>query len=332
VTDPGVPVHVVVPSSIDDPARPSGGNVYDRRVCAGLAALGRTVRELTSLDGLGALPDGALALVDGLVASAEPDRVIEHAARLRLVVLVHLPWGHGSPEHREAEAAMLRSAAGVVTTSDWTRSWLVDEYAVPPDRITVAVPGADQAGLAPGTPSGGRLLCVGAVTPTKGHDLLLDALSAIDTPWRLTCVGSTDIDPGFATAIRQRAEALDDRVVLTGPLLGPDLDAAYRHADLLVLASRVETYGMVVTEALAHGLPVVATGTGGTPEALGRSATGDLPGLLVPVDDPEALGDALRRWLEDPALRARARQAARDRRRTLPSWSDAAARVAAALA
>jgi glycosyltransferase involved in cell wall biosynthesis len=331
VTDPGDPLHVVVPPSIDDPARPSGGNVYDRRVCAGLAALGWTLRELTSLGGLDALPDGAPVLVDGLVASAEPERVVEHAARLRVVVLVHLPWGHGSPEHRESEAAMLHRVAGVVTTSSWTRSWLVDEYAVPPDRITVAVPGADRADLAPGTRAGDRLLCVGAVTPTKGHDLLLDALAAIDLPWQLTCVGSTDVDPVFAAAIRQRAETLGGRVVLTGPLLGPDLDAAYRRADLLVLTSRVETYGMVVTEALAHGLPVIATETGGTPEALGRSTSGDLPGLLVPADDAAALGDALRRWLDDPALRARARRAANDRRGTLPSWADAAARVAAAL-
>jgi glycosyltransferase involved in cell wall biosynthesis len=87
-----------------------------------------------------------------------------------------------------------------------------------------------------------------------------------------------------------------------------------------------------VTEALAHGLPVIATETGGTPESLGRSASGDLPGLVVPADDAAALGDALRRWLDDPALRTRARLAARDRRGTLPSWADTAARVAAALA
>jgi glycosyltransferase involved in cell wall biosynthesis len=326
------PVHVVVPPSIDDPARPSGGNVYDRRVCAGLEALGRNVRELTALSALDTLPDGATVLVDGLVASAEPDRVVGYAGRLHVAVLVHLPWGHGSPAHREAEAAMLRSVAAVVTTSTWTRSWLVDEYAVPADRITVAVPGADPAALAPGTRSGSRLLCVGAVTRTKGHDLLLDALADLDLPWQLTCAGSTDVEPEFAAAMRERASGFGGRVALTGPLLGADLGAAYRGADLLVLSSRVETYGMVVTEALARGLPVLATGTGGVPEALGATPDGRVPGLLVPPEDAGALRDSLRRWLEDPALRASARLAARDRREALPPWSDTAARVAAALA
>jgi glycosyltransferase involved in cell wall biosynthesis len=331
VTDRDDVVHVVVPAWIDDPARPSGGNVYDRRVCAALETLGQEVHRVTSLSDLVALPDGSRVLVDGLLASAEPDRLVAHAARLRVVVLVHMPWGHGSAGHRGPEAAMLRSVAAVVTTSEWTRTWLVDQYAVPPDRITVAVPGADRAELAPGSPSGGRLLCVGAVTRTKGHDLLLDALAGIDTPWRLTCVGSMAVERDFATAIRERADGLDGRVVLTGPMHGTDLAAAYHRADVLVLPSRAETYGMVVTEALARGIPVVATRTGGTPEAVGRSASGDLPGLLVPPDDVPALRDALRRWLDDPALRARARAAAGDRRGRLPSWPEAAARIAAAL-
>jgi glycosyltransferase involved in cell wall biosynthesis len=326
------PVHLVVPPSIDDPTRPSGGNVYDRRVRVGLEGLGRTVHELTALDALDALPAGANVLVDGLVASAEPDRVVAQAGRLRLAVLVHLPWGHGSRAHRDAESAMLRSVAAVVTTSEWTRTWLVEEYAVPPERVTVAVPAADPADLAPGTPAGGGLLCVGAVTRTKGHDLLLDALAGVDGPWELTSVGSTDVDPGFAATVRQQAVRLGGRVTFTGPLLGADLDAAYRRADVLVLASRTETYGMVVTEALARGLPVLATDTGGVSEALGTTTDGRLPGLLVPADDVGALRDAVRCWLADPALRAGARRAARDRREVLPAWSDTAGRVAAALA
>lgn len=324
-------VHVVVPGTIDDPRRPSGGNVYDRRVCAELDVLGWSVREITALDDLDALPDGAAVLIDGLVASAKPDLVVGYADRLRVVVLVHMPWGHGSPDHRGPEAAMLRGVAAVVTTSAWTRSWLVDVYAVPPDRITVAVPGTDRADLAPGTATGGALLCVGAVTRAKGHDLLLDALAGIGTPWQLTCVGSLDVDPDFADQVRQRADAIGGPVELTGPLLGPDLASAYRHADLLVVPSRAETYGMVITEALAHGLPVIATRTGGTPEAIGRSAGGDVPGLLVPPDDVTALANALQSWLDDPVLRDRAHMAATDRRGTLPSWPEAAARIAAAL-
>ena len=96
---------------------------------------------------------------------------------------------------------------------------------------------------------------------------------------------------------------------------------------MLVLPSRTETYGMVVTEALAHGLPVIATAVGGVPEALGRADDGNSPGLLVPPDDVAAFAAALRRWLDDPLRRRRLRRAAARRRLTLSSWSRTADRV-----
>jgi glycosyltransferase involved in cell wall biosynthesis len=87
-----------------------------------------------------------------------------------------------------------------------------------------------------------------------------------------------------------------------------------------------------VTEALAHGLPVVATSVGGLPEALGRGCNGSRPGLLVPSGDPAALAAALRRWLVDTDLRHRLRRAAQERRLTLPSWSATSIRISRALA
>jgi glycosyltransferase involved in cell wall biosynthesis len=95
-----------------------------------------------------------------------------------------------------------------------------------------------------------------------------------------------------------------------------------------VLASRAESYGMVVTEALARGLPVVATAIGGVPEALGQTTDGRRPGLLVPAGDSGALGAALRDWLGDAGLRQRLREAARERRSTLPGWSEPTDRIA----
>jgi glycosyltransferase involved in cell wall biosynthesis len=87
------------------------------------------------------------------------------------------------------------------------------------------------------------------------------------------------------------------------------------------MASRAETYGMVVTEALAHGLPVITTDVGGVTEALGHGTDGVRPGLLIPPDDPTALAGALRSWLGKAELRARLRGAARERRRSLREWS-----------
>ena len=337
-------VHVVVPEGIDDPARESGGNAYDRRVCRGLAALGWTVHQhpiagawpRPGAAGHAALaravqriPDGALVLLDGLVASAAPEELVPQARRLRQVVLVHMPLGHRPPDGeagavRERERAVLAAACAVVTTSAWTRHRLDELYALPADRVHVAEPGVDAADLAPGTAAGDALLCVAAVTPEKGHDVLLDALAtATDLSWRCACVGSLDRDPAFADGVRGRARdgGLGDRVRFPGPRTGPELDRAYAAADLLVLASRAETFGMVVTEALARGLPVLAAEVGGVTEALGHAQDGTRPGLLVAPGDPAALGAALRAWLGDAELRGRLRRAARERRESLSGWS-----------
>jgi glycosyltransferase involved in cell wall biosynthesis len=99
-----------------------------------------------------------------------------------------------------------------------------------------------------------------------------------------------------------------------------------------VLASRGETYGMVVTEALARGLPVIATAVGGLPEALGQASDGRRPGLLVPPEDSVALAAALRDWLVDANLRHRLREAARERRSTLSRWDAPTDRIARLLA
>ena len=339
-------VHVIVPEGIDDPARPSGGNTYDRRVCQELAALGWAVREQAVPAGHAALaravrriPDGVVVLLDGLIASAAPEALVPHARRLRQVVLVHMPLGHRPPDGaagavRARECEVLTAAAAVVTTSAWTRRRLEELYALPADRVHVARPGVDAARAAPGTAAGDALLCVAAVTPDKGHDVLLDGLAtAADLSWRCACIGSLVRDPAYAAGVRRRAQAnrLDDRVRFPGPRTGPDLARAYAAADLLVLASRAETYGMVVSEALARGLPVLATEVGGLSEALGRGDDGTRPGLLVAPGDPAALGAALRAWLGDAELRGRLRRAARERRASLRRWSATASNVAAVL-
>jgi glycosyltransferase involved in cell wall biosynthesis len=348
-------VHVIVPEDIDDPARPSGGNTYDRRVCRGLAALRWTVREhavpgawpsageaghAALARAVGRIPDGAVVLLDGLIASAAPDVLVPQARRLRQVVLVHMPLGHRPPDGeaggvRARERDVLAAAAAVVTTSAWSRRRLRELYALPADRVHVAEPAVDGAGLAPGTAAGEALLCVASVTPGKGHDVLLDGLATtMDLPWRCACVGSLVRDAAYADRIRRRArdDGLGDRVSFPGACTGPDLDRAYASADLLVLPSHAETYGMVVGEALARGLPVLAADVGGVTEALGHAEDGARPGLLVPPGDPTALGGALRAWLGDTRLRSRLRRAARRRRGSLRSWPETAGVLADVLA
>ena len=335
-------LHAIVPDGLDDAHRPSGGNVYDRRVLSGLAALGRDVEEHAvglswprpgrrDLHRLGSLldriEDGAVVLIDGLVASPAARVLVPASARLRVVVLVHLPLGP-----HDGEGAVLRSAAAVVTTSAWAAARVREWYDV--RRLHVVHPGVDRAPLARGTTlDGAALLCVGAVHPGKGHDLLLDALDGLsDRWWALTCAGALDVDPAYTADLRRRVHqrGWDRRVRWAGPLDGARLAAAYEAADLVVVPSRVESYGMVVTESLARGIPVAASRVGGVPEAVGRGRDGGVPGLLVPPT-AHALAGALASWLGEPTVRTRLRAAAADRRLMLAGWEETVAALSEVL-
>ena len=225
--------------------------------------------------------------------------------RLRLVVLLHMPIGcrdddDGSPSARvpswappprwSPRATGPAGGCSTPTTSTRLGSASPSPASTPPHPPRAAT-------------AGGNLLCVGAVTPGKGHDVLLAALTPIaDLDWRCTCVGALTKAPDFVDDLCGdiRTAGLADRLVLTGPRTGDELEASYAEADVLVLASRAETYGMVVTEALARALPVLAPDVGGVPEALGVAPDGRRPGLLLPPGDVAALADSLRRWLCEP--------------------------------
>ncbi|UQA96939.1 glycosyltransferase family 4 protein [Streptomyces halobius] len=340
-------VHFVVPGDVDDPAAPSGGNTYDLRACRDLPAAGWQVHRHAAHGSwpqpdqaartelalfLGQLPNGAVVLIDGLVACAVPEVVGHAAERLRMAVLVHLPLGDetglapGAAADLDArERRTLQAVRAVVATSEWAARRIVAHHGLSAARVQVARPGVDAAPLAPGTDGATGLLCVAAVTPRKGQLRLVEALAAVaDLPWSCVCVGGLRRDPGYVTQIRGKINQLGigggERVRLAGVRMGLELEASYAAADLLVLTSFAETYGMVVTEALARGIPVLATAVDGVPEAVGRAPDGTVPGLLVPSDDPAALVGALRSWLGDPELRHGLRKAARERRAMLEGW------------
>ncbi|GAA4545405.1 glycosyltransferase [Pseudonocardia xishanensis] len=381
----------VLPADVDDPTRPSGGNLYDRRLltswpaapplptpqsCTSAVRVGhhraaspppptpesRTSRarvghadgerptEILAAGGwpypsaadlaalgaaLAAVPRGETVLLDGLVACASPSVVVPEAARLRLVVLVHLPLGDEAGAdpvlvHRERE--VLHAAAAVVATSGWSARRIAEVHGL--ERVCVVRPGTDPAPVASGS-GGGGLLCVGSITPTKGQDVLVRALARIaDREWRCSLVGPVDRSPAHVTLVRTLVadHGLAGRVSLTGPLTGAALDEAYAAADLLVLPSRAESFGMVLVEALARGIPVVASEVGGVREAVGGTPPDGVPGLLVPPDDPAALAAALAALLDDPHRRASLRRAALARRDTLSTWPDAAAEMCEVLA
>ncbi|MDX2548290.1 glycosyltransferase family 4 protein [Streptomyces sp. WI04-05B] len=349
-------VHFVMPAGVDDPAKPSGGNAYDRRISLDLPGFGWQVHK-HAVDGewprpgadaraelartLSELPDGTVVMLDGMVACGVPEIIVPEAERLRLAVLVHLPLGDETgldpvvaAELDALERTTLRAVPAVIATSDWAVRRLVSHHGLAPDRVHMAAPGADIAPLASGTDGVSRLLCVASVTPRKGQHRLVEALAAVtDLPWSCVCVGGLEQDPEYVADLRAliARHGLEDRLHLAGPQAGAQLDASYAAADLMVLTSYAETYGMAVTEALARGIPVLATDVGGLPEAVGRAPDGGVPGILVPPENPAALAAELRGWFGEADVRRRLKAAARGRRAALDGWAATARSLAGVL-
>ena len=343
-------VHVILPAGVDDPRRPSGGNVYDRRLCEELARWGWTVHEhllpgtwptpaspdqQALKDVLDALPARAMVMVDGLIASAA-EGLVGAARQMKLVVLLHMALAEASPDEATArtEESVLDTAAAVITTSHWTRDWIITNLGVTADRVCTATPGADSAQPARGTAAGTNLLCAGPVIPAKGHDVLVAALKQIaDLEWRCTCAGALDLDLEFVESVRFCADeaGMAGRLVFTGPLSRSALDTVRSQTDLVVSPSRRESYGMSVSEGLACAIPVIATEVGGHREAVGQAPDGTIPGTLIPPGDPDQLAAALRRWLADAATRSQWRLSAKLRSQDMADWSETARIVASAL-
>ncbi len=330
---------------------PTGGNVYDDRLADELVAAGvdfrrHRVRGTWPSDSerhrgevARALRSQPVWLIDSIVACAVPDLVVEAAHRghppaILLHSLLSAEVGLSDADrlqYQQLEAAALRAARLVITTSQWTADDLRRRYGV--TETVVAPPGVDRAALVTGTPEGSRLLCLASLTPTKDQLGLVVALSRIsDLPWSAQLVGGDLVRPDYTAAVRDaiRQRRLSNRVTITGPRTGSELEQIWAQTDLLVLTSRSETYGMVVAEALSRGIPAIVSSGTGAAEALGH-VDGKAPGIAVPPGDPEATAAAVLGWLTDPRLRERWRITARARRDTLTPWARCASLIVTAM-
>ncbi|MET4590891.1 glycosyltransferase family 4 protein [Arthrobacter sp. 754] len=342
----------------------SGGNVFNDRLTQGLRALGVDVdvvpvegswpeanaKERRRLGGLlGAWkssaksPSGTVTLVDGLIAGGAPDE-IEYAAAAgqRTWVLMHMP----SPSHPDGEKRALRAAAGVICTSSSAAAHITDQYGL---AGRVALPGTDAAPLAPGSEPP-HIIAVAALLPNKDQLLIVAALARLkELPWSASLVGTDDADPAYAAKVRSAiaSQGLEDRVRMTGELAGKALADEWNRADLSLLVSRAESFGLVVTESLARGIPVIVRAGTGAVDALGLASSlpapasdevalpgqaAALPGTAVGLDGPESnrpdvLAAVVRQWLAEAALRADWRSAAVAARERLPGWDVTALNV-----
>lgn len=239
--------------------------------------------------------------------------------RVPLVITPHADPGRGltfsRPYHRLVAAGTLRRADRVLAQSGAEARFLTG-LGVDPERVTILPTGivvADFAGPSVRPTEGPevRALCVGRLEMAqKGLDTLLRAVSQLpkSSNVRLRIVGD---DWGGRAPLEELARhwGLADRVSVETGLSNAEVVAAYRAADLFVLPSRFESFPRVVLEAMAAGLPIVATRVGSVAEMVveGKNA------LLVPRDDPAALATAIAALASDAGVRSRFRQESRRR-------------------
>ncbi len=275
---------------------------------------------------LNAVPASDPVIIDGLALGAMPPDAIA-ALSAPVIALVHHPLGleTGTDPTKAAElirneAAVLEQVAHIIVTSAHIGRTLRSDFGVPADKITVAAPGFERprAVSAPVDPP--LILSVGLLVERKGHDVLIRALEQIsDIPWQAEIIGRPQ-DPAYAATLQAQIKTagLKDRVTLVGEVDGTAIQAAYQRASLFALATRYEGYGMVLSEAMLRGLPVVSCAVGAVPDTTGDAAE------LVPPDQPEAFAHKLRALLQNPDHLAHMARASALRAASLPTWQDTA--------
>ncbi|WP_422758040.1 glycosyltransferase family 4 protein [Paenarthrobacter sp. C1] len=308
----------------------SGGNKYNAKLAEHLTALGASVETVT-VDGdwpvgspadrqrfAQALDGGTTVIADGLVASGAPEEIAGAVkAGTKVWILSHMALA----EHGDLESKALAAAIGIICPSVHSAAELQAKHGSL--DIAVATPGAEPADLSAGSQPK-HIVAVAALLPNKDQAHLVEALSQIkDLPWTAALIGSEEADPAYAAEVRAAVEhhALQNRIRVTGELTGTSLEEQWHQADLSVLLSHSESFGMVVTESLAHGVPVLVRQGTGAVEALGGTGAG------AAWDPREALADTLRGWLTDVEIQGSWHENAILARDNLSGWDNTAAIV-----
>ena len=338
----------VIPGAVD---QPTGGYGYDRKILAHARAGGIDLGHVEIPGGypfpdnavlretsrrLADLPADGVLLIDGLAYGAMPAQLLG-ALPQRLVELCHHPLAlepgtdpETQAQLRTSERAAMALARRVIVTGPQTAAIVAADFGVAPQRIAVAVPGTDRAERATG--SGGatrKLLAVGSVIPRKGYDVLVRALAEVaDLDWTLDIVGSLLHAPATVVEVQNLIQdlGLARRTTLRGALGSAALEQAYVKADLFVMATHYEGYGMVIAEAMARGLPIVTTNGGAVADTFDTRA-----GLLVPHGQSQALAKAIREMLTTHGILKHFSDGSWASGQELPSWDDTVSVIAATL-
>lgn len=323
----------------------TGGYAYDRRLIAELRALGHSIKHLHLSDrfpmpdadalaaadeALRALPNQSIIIIDGLAYGVMDTIAIQHAARLKIIALCHHPLmleAGLSPAQTQqlflSEQRALNAATAVIVTSAMTGKILTEQFSIPSTKITVALPGTDRQEFAACNNHPPVLLTLATLTRRKAHDVLIDALACLQhLEWSARFVGGMDFDPAWTTHLKNKVNAygLEQRILFVGNV--DNSAAEFSRADVFVLPSLFEGYGMAFAEALSFGLPIIAARAGAVPDVVPESA-----GILVTPNDIDALADALQKLLIDSALRKQLQAGAQAAAHSLPEWRTSATLV-----
>jgi glycosyltransferase involved in cell wall biosynthesis len=336
----------LIPGNLDTP---TGGYAYDRQILHHLqqrafplvpVELGGewpapTAKDIAICESLfHSFSEKTALLIDGLAFGAMPETLLKQA-KGPLIALCHHPLAYetGLDESRRrelhmSEKAALAHARSVIVTSDETAGLLAREFSVSERNIVIALPGTRRMRRARGGGDIPHLVAIGSVSRRKNYDGLLEALRQIaDLSWRLTIAGRVE-DEGLMASLMERTSANDwgDRIQFTGALPDDAIETLLVGADLFVMPSHYEGYGMAVMEAVASGLPSVTTDAVPSARQVPAGAI-----KSVPLGDSAAFGTALRVLLTDAEARKKMATLAWDARAKLPNWETTSDTVAAAI-
>ena len=341
---PDFPVYFAIPGDINTL---TGGYRYDRELIKALTRQGFAIEVLTlsgefpnpgatalaeAADIFRRLPSGAMVIADGLAFGVLNEIAERESQRLIIIALCHHPLALETGISRQvsqrlkvSEMHALAAARSVIVTSAMTGKILVQDFAVPQQKITLACPGTDRSlSFAPCHNETPQILTLATLTKRKAHDLLINALASLaHLQWHARFVGGMAFDPLWAAYLQNlvREKNLQERITFVGNV--DDVSNEFRRADLFVLPSHFEGYGMAFAEALAFGLPIVAANTGAAPDLVPANA-----GVLIPPGDLDSLTNALAHLVANNENRRQLQAGAQSAAQTLPTWDDCANSVA----
>ena len=336
----------VIPGDIN---LPTGGYRYDREIISAWKASNINVK-LVSLEGnypfpseadktsaikaISNFPYGDIAVVDGLLGGVSPDFLKALSKHMPVVALIHHPLclenGLDNTTAKMLEASErkgLEFVSSIITTSDTTAQTAQSLFGFDTSNIHSVPPGVDRVAKSKGSGSNTvHLLCIGSVIARKGHKYLIQALAKLKhLNWKLDCYGNTEFDPELFTEITQLIadEGLSQKIKFHGTVSDKRLEEAYHMADIFVLPSLYEGYGMVYAEAIIRGIPVIGTTAGAIPKTVPKTC-----GILVEPENIKMLTDALNQLITDKKIRLEFAEGARKSEPNFPTWEGSAHKFA----